>query len=95
MSSVSVPKPSNAGQGQRVVATTKSSFANVRSGPGLNYADIGDILNKSTLTYYPASLRDGWVWVEQGQTRGWTLTSVISFEPLGRSGSRQFPAYPL
>ena len=40
----SVPKPEDAGGGLVAVANTRSSLSNIRSGPGVNYRDIGDIL---------------------------------------------------
>lgn len=82
MSSSSVPKPVDAGEGRTAIANTRSSFANVRNGPGINYTDIGDILNKSTLVYFPATMRDGWVWIEQGGTKGWTYTGVVTFQDI-------------
>lgn len=76
-----VPKPSNAGAGQTALAKTQATFVNLRTGPGTNYQDIGDIRNNTVLVYYPASKRpDGWVWVEQFNAAGWVSTSVISFQ---------------
>src|SRR5574341_239105 len=75
-----VPKPPTAGQGQSAIANTKSAYANIRSGPGTSYADIGDLNNHSVAVYYPASRRDAWVWVEQGSILGWVSTDVVTFE---------------
>ncbi len=75
-----VPKPTNAGAGQNAIANTRSAFANVRSGPGTQYAIVGDVRNNSLVVHYPPTLRDGWVWVEQRGFGGWVSTTVISFE---------------
>jgi murein DD-endopeptidase MepM/ murein hydrolase activator NlpD len=76
-----VPKPPSAGAGQTALAKTSGAYVNLRSGPGTNYQDIGDIFNNTVLVYYPASrTSSGWVWVEQFSASGWVSTSVISFE---------------
>lgn len=76
-----VPKPSSPGAGQTALAKTLGAYVNVRTGPGTNYQDIGDIRNNTVLVYYPATrTSSGWVWVEQYNTAGWVSTSVISFE---------------
>jgi murein DD-endopeptidase MepM/ murein hydrolase activator NlpD len=75
-----VPKPSNAGQGQSAIANTRAAYVNIRNGPGTNYKDIGDIYNNTIAVYYPATRRDGWVWVEQGSAGGWVSTEVVTFE---------------
>ncbi len=78
-----VPKPANAGIGKASLALTVSAFANVRSGPGTNYQDIGDLNNNTIVTQFPDSRTpDGWVWTEQTQVNGWVATSVVSFEDI-------------
>jgi murein DD-endopeptidase MepM/ murein hydrolase activator NlpD len=80
-SPAAVPKPSNAGSGQISIATTAGAFVNVRSGPGTQYRDIGDIRNNSLVVHFPATQRaDGWVWVEQRGVAGWVSSSVVNFE---------------
>jgi len=79
MSSPSVPKPASAKDGVLSTAKTTSSFANIRSGPGTQYADIGDLFNNSIVTQYPQSNTSGWVWIEQPGSAGWVSTSVVSF----------------
>jgi murein DD-endopeptidase MepM/ murein hydrolase activator NlpD len=86
-----VPKPATAGPGKVAIADTKSNYVNVRSGPGTEYDDIGDILSRTTLTYYPGSrTASGWVWVEQYGGAGWVSTSVIDFEDI----TSTTPSYP-
>lgn len=80
MSLAPIPKPSSVGQGIMATIKTQSSYVNVRTGPDTNYADIGDIINNSTVTYYPASERDGWLWVEQSNLSGWVYKGVVSFQ---------------
>lgn len=82
MSSITtVPKPSDAGNGQTAIADTKLAFANVRSGPGTNYADIGDLRDSSLVIYYPGSkTSDNWYYVEYRGLVGWVSGSVVSFE---------------
>ncbi len=78
-----VPKPATAGNGQVVIAQARAIYVNLRTGPGTNYQDIGDIRNNTILVYYPASrTTSGWVWVEQVNLAGWVATSVISFEAI-------------
>lgn len=94
MSLAPVPKPASAGQGKAAVANTQASYANIRSGPGTQYADIGDVLNKTTLTYFPATRTvDGWVWIEQYGSGGWVSTSVVTFADLNPP-VRNFPPTP-
>ncbi|RMG77474.1 MAG: hypothetical protein D6711_01510 [Chloroflexi bacterium] len=90
----SVPKPANAGTGQAAVIDTRSTFVNVRSGPGTNYNDIGDILDKTLVTYYPDSLQNGWVWVEQFNLGGWVATSVATFNNTTVDPPKDFPPTP-
>lgn len=78
-----VPKPATAGNGQVAIAQARAIYVNLRTGPGTNYQDIGDIRNNTILVYYPASrTTSGWVWVEQVNLAGWVATSVISFEAI-------------
>lgn len=76
-----VPKPATAGPGKTAIITTTAAYVNLRTGPGTNYRDIGDIFNKSTVVYYPGSrTSSGWVWLEQNNQAGWVSTSVARFE---------------
>jgi hypothetical protein len=78
-----VPKPTNAGTGKSAIARTRSTYVNVRNGPGTNYRDIGDVRNNTVITYYPASqTQTGWLWVEQPGLAGWVSNTVISFEDI-------------
>jgi murein DD-endopeptidase MepM/ murein hydrolase activator NlpD len=94
MSPAPVPKPANAGPGNAAVADTKSTFANVRNGPGTTYTDIGDIRDKTLVRYYPASNQSGWVWVEQFTTAGWVSTSVVNFNEVDAEPPTDFPPTP-
>jgi len=79
-STASVSKPANAGSGVIAIADTKSAYVNIRTGPGVNYQDVGDILDNSLVVYYPSTqTEEGWVWVEQKGIRGWVATSVATF----------------
>ncbi len=76
-----VPKPASPGAAKVALANTASAYMNIRTGPGTNYTDIGDIFDNTIVTYYPATKSsDGWVWLEQSQLMGWVATSVVSFE---------------
>ena len=88
MSLTPVPKPSNAGEGKPAIAKTSANYVNLRTGPGTNYDDIGDILNNTIVLYYPESqTSSGWVWLEQyGSAAGWVATSVIEFASVDESG---------
>ena len=80
-STISVAKPSNAGNGQTAIANTKLAFANVRSGPGTNYRDIGDLRDNSLVVYYPNSrTSDNWYFIEYRGLSGWIAGSVVQFE---------------
>ncbi|MFW5692338.1 MAG: peptidoglycan DD-metalloendopeptidase family protein [Chloroflexota bacterium] len=94
MSPAPVPKPGNAGSGQAAVIDTRSTFVNVRSGPGTTYDDIGDIRDKSLVKYYPATQRNGWVWVEQFTLGGWVATSVATFNHVDVEPPKDFPPTP-
>ena len=95
MSPLPVPKPSTAGEGKVAIIKTVVSFANLRDGPGVEYTDIGDILNQSQVTYYPDSLTDtGWIWVEQYQAAGWMSTTVVEFEDLVVTPPPDYPETP-
>lgn len=81
MGPVPVPKPASPGVARVALIDTTYAYVNVRSGPGTNYDDIGDILDKTIVTYYPATNRDGgWLWVEQRGISGWVYSSVVKFE---------------
>jgi murein DD-endopeptidase MepM/ murein hydrolase activator NlpD len=83
MSMAPVPKPGSAGAGKNAIARTKSAYVNIRNGPGLQYAIIGNILNNTLVVYYPASrTTDGWLWAEQYGAAGWVSTTVVEFEEI-------------
>ena len=89
-----VPKPANPGEKKLAIAHTSANFVNVRTGPGTNYTDIGDIFNNSRVSYYPATNTNGWVWVEYLTTAGWVATSVVSFEDLETADLPTYPPTP-
>ncbi|MBZ0308880.1 MAG: SH3 domain-containing protein, partial [Anaerolineae bacterium] len=76
-----VTKPPTAGNGQAAIAKARAIYVNLRTGPGTNYQDIGDIRNNTIVIYYPASrTSSGWVWLEQINLAGWVSGDVITFE---------------
>lgn len=83
MSSVlDVPKPTDAGAGQTALVSTKLSYVNLRSGPGTQYRDIGDLRDYSLVVYYPGSRTSGdWYYLEYRGVSGWVSGDVIDFEP--------------
>ncbi len=92
-SSSFVPKPDDAGGGIVAVANTKTALSNIRRGPGVNYADIGDLLDNTLVVYYPDT-RTGsnWVWIEKGGLKGWVYAGYIEFiQAIGASPSRHKP----
>ncbi len=79
-SSPSVPKPADAGRGQIAVANTQSALSNIRLGPGVNYQDIGDLLDNSLVVYFPdTKTASNWVWVEKGGLKGWVYAGYVEF----------------
>lgn len=79
----SVPKPANAGAGQVAIANTNAAFANIRSGPGTQYTDIGDLRNNTLAVHFPQTRTpDNWVWIEQYGVGGWVFQGVVRFEPV-------------
>ena len=81
MNTIAVPRPTNAGSGQLVIVNTRLAFVNVRSGPGTQFSDIGDIRDFSLAIVYPATrTSDNWVWVEMQGVRGWISSGVVTFE---------------
>ncbi|MCA9892615.1 MAG: peptidoglycan DD-metalloendopeptidase family protein [Anaerolineae bacterium] len=80
-SSASVPKPSSPGPAQKAIANTKSAYANIRTGPGTQYRDIGDLRDLALCIYYPQTrTSDSWYWVEYSGVGGWVAGSVVEFE---------------
>ncbi len=76
----SVPKPDDAGGGLIAVANTRSALSNIRRGPGVNYEDIGDILDNALLVYYPDTrTSSNWIWVEKGALKGWIYAGYVEF----------------
>ena len=92
-SSSSVPKPDDAGSGVVAVANTQSALSNIRRGPGINYRDIGDLLDNAVVVYYPDSkTASNWVWVEKGGLKGWVYAGYIEFiHAIGASPSPHKP----
>ena len=91
--STSVPKPSDAGKGVVAVANTRSALSNIRSGPGVMYQDIGDLLNNALLVYFPdTKTASNWVWVEKGGLKGWVYAGFVEFiQAIGAAPSRHKP----
>lgn len=80
-SPAAVPRPANAGSGVNAIAVTSSAFINIRTGPGTQYQDIGDLRDNSLVVYYPKSrTADNWYWIEQRGQGGWVSGSVVTFE---------------
>jgi murein DD-endopeptidase MepM/ murein hydrolase activator NlpD len=80
-SAAAVPKPTNAGTGINAIAVTNSAYVNIRTGPGTQYQDIGDLRDNSLLVYYPKSkTSDNWYWIEQRGLGGWVSGGVVTFE---------------
>jgi murein DD-endopeptidase MepM/ murein hydrolase activator NlpD len=89
-----VPKPADASAGQNAIITVNGPFVNIRSGPGLNYQDVGDITSNSLVRYYPNTrTNDNWYWVEARGSTGWVLGDVVAFEAVvgDVSGPEQAP----
>lgn len=77
-----VPLPDDAGSGQNALIDTKLAFANIRSGPGTNYDDIGDLRDYSLVVYYPGSKSNGnWFFIRYRGVEGWVSGDVVTFEP--------------
>ena len=92
-SSSSVPKPDDAGKGVIAVANTRSALSNIRSGPGLMYQDIGDLLNNALVVYFPdTKTASNWVWVEKGGLKGWLYAGFVEFiQAIGAAPSPHKP----
>ncbi len=77
-----VAKPEDAGEGMIAVAQTRYALSNIRRGPGINYTDIGDILDNTLLVHYPDTrTKDNWIWVEKGGLQGWLFAGYVEFIP--------------
>lgn len=74
-----VAKPSSPGAGKTAIADTTSAWVNVRTGPGTQYQDVGDIYDNTLVTYYPETRIGDWVWAEQGRQAGWVHTAFVQF----------------
>ncbi len=92
-SSYSVPKPEDAGGGIVAVANTRSALSNVRAGPGVHYADVGDLLDNSLVVYFPDSkTQSNWVWIEKGGLKGWVYAGFIEFvQAIGANPTTEQP----
>ncbi len=74
--------PSTKGQGQTALADTRASWVNLRSGPGTNYQDIGDIRDGTLVFYYTDTRQGDWVYLEQYGASGWVHTGFVDFKPI-------------
>jgi len=91
----SVPKPSNAGAPEVAIAKTNGSYVNLRTGPGTEYTDIGDVINNTLVTYYPNSRStNGWVWISQYGGAGWISANVVEFESVATAELPDYPPTP-
>ena len=70
MSLSPVSKPASAGEGKTALVKVASTYVNIRTGPGTDYTDIGDLMNSTYVIYYPDSNTNGWVWIEQNGSAG-------------------------
>lgn len=78
---VPVAKPATAGTGKNAISQTKSAWVNVRSGPGTQYNDIGDLYDNTLVVYYAATRTStNWAWVEFQGTKGWVSLDYVTFE---------------
>ena len=77
-----VPRPAKPGAPVVAIANTKAAFSNVRSGPGINFPDVGDLLDNALVVYYPGTqTTNGWVWLEKAGLRGWVYAGLVDFIP--------------
>lgn len=91
----SLPKPAQPGNPVIAIANTKSAYSNVRSGPGINYQDVGDLMDNSLIVYYPGTKTPGnWVWVEKAGLRGWVYAGYIEFIPAIGAAPSPHPPTP-
>ena len=78
----SVPKPAAPGAPVVAIANTRAAFSNIRQGPGINYQDVGDLLDNALIIYYPGTKTSGnWVWIEKAGVRGWVYAGYVEFIP--------------
>ncbi len=54
MSLSPVPKPTSAGVGKTALVSVAATYVNVRTGPGTDYTDIGDLRDSTYAIYYPS-----------------------------------------
>ncbi|MEM6284662.1 MAG: peptidoglycan DD-metalloendopeptidase family protein [Chloroflexota bacterium] len=74
--------PSNTGEGNTALANTRGAWVNLRTGPGTNYDDIGDIRNNTLVLYYPSTQQGDWLYLEQYGLAGWVHGGFVNFEPV-------------
>ncbi len=90
-----MPKPAQPGNPVIAIANTKSAYSNVRSGPGINYQDVGDLLDNALIVYYPKTRTPGnWVWLEKAGLRGWVYAGYIEFIPAIGAAPSPHPPTP-
>lgn len=79
---VSSVTPNNKGEGTVALADTRSAWVNLRTGPGTQYTDIGNIRDNTLVQYYPNTRQGDWVYLEQYNLSGWVHTGYVVFEPV-------------
>lgn len=82
MNPAPVGKPANAGQGINAIANTRSTWVNLRSGPGEQYTAIDRVYDNTLARHFPPTMQGKWVWLEQYGRGGWVHTDYVRFDPI-------------
>lgn len=90
----SVPKPPDARLPQRMRLRFIQPYRNLRSGPGTNYKDLGNLHTGDEITLFEHNSTNRWRWVETPIGNGWLQTDGLTFEPIPPPGPQVY-TYPL
>lgn len=82
MNPTPIAKPANAGAGINAIANTRSTWVNLRTGPGEQYNSIGRVYDNTLAKQFPPTLQGKWIWLEQYDRAGWVHTDFVRFDPV-------------
>ncbi len=74
--------PTELGNGKVALARTKAAWVNLRSGPGEDFEDIGDVRDNTRVQYYPRTQQGDWLYLEQYGRAGWVHDDFLEFEAI-------------
>lgn len=74
--SVALPVNSLVYNGKVISLPSGNTYRNIRSGPGVGYSDVGDIMVGDLINYARPVEYPQWYWVRKGSTEGWVMAGT-------------------